>query len=184
MSTKPLPIYSLPLFPLHCVLFPQFPVQLQIFEPRYHAMIEECLRNNRSFGVVLIRAGEEAGRPATPHDVGCVARILDTRRMPDGRLHVIAAGERRFRLLDYAEADEPYLVGQVEAVEDEPIPSRSLPGRTRTAKDLFVRYITVLAEIVAERSHIELPDLALPEDPAELSFCIGAVAHMALPDKQ
>src|SRR5579871_1485068 len=121
-------IYSLPLFPLHTVLFPQFTLQLHIFEARYKAMISSCIERNAPFGVVLIREGQETGPVAVPHDVGCMARILDFKQLEDGRLHLLAVGERRFRLLEYRETELAYLVGQVETLEDiPPVPEAASP---------------------------------------------------------
>ena len=52
---------ELALFPLNTVLFPGGPLPLRIFEPRYVDMVRECLREQRGFGVVLIRAGARSG---------------------------------------------------------------------------------------------------------------------------
>ncbi len=51
--------YELPLFPLNTVLFPGQTLPLHIFEPRYRQMIADCLQADRTFGVVLIRDGED-----------------------------------------------------------------------------------------------------------------------------
>ncbi len=39
-------MYELPLFPLNTVLFPNMPLSLHIFEPRYKLMIEQCLAHD------------------------------------------------------------------------------------------------------------------------------------------
>src|ERR1700722_11610730 len=43
---------ELPLFPLHTVLLPGGPLQLQIFEPRYVDMVGRCMRTGTAVGVV------------------------------------------------------------------------------------------------------------------------------------
>jgi Lon protease-like protein len=88
-----------PLFPLHTVLFPGGPLPLRIFEPRYLAMVAECLRADREFGVVLITKGGETGEAAAGHEIGCLARIIDWDQGDDGLLAVRALGTRRFRVL-------------------------------------------------------------------------------------
>ena len=108
-------MYDLSLFPLETVLFPGTPVQLHIFEPRYRAMIQLCLDENRPFGVALIRQGLEVGGPAEPYRVGCTARIVDVERLPDGKMNLTALGDERFRILKLRH-DQPFLVGQVEAL--------------------------------------------------------------------
>ncbi len=180
MSTDLPKIYSLPLFPLHYVLFPQFPLRLHVFEERYKAMIAACIERSEPFGVVLIRAGQEVGPPAIPHDVGCVARIMEVQRLADGQMDLIAAGESRFRLLEYAQADLPYLIGRVEALEDTPESRSALDPQTQALTELFLHYLALLAE----RAHLPLPEIPLPEDPTQLAFCIASVVQISTQDKQ
>lgn len=181
MSSASTPrIYSLPLFPLHYVLFPQFPLQLHIFEARYKAMIDRCVENNEPFGVVLIRNGDEVGAPAQPHDVGCSARILAIKKLDDGRMNLIAAGEERFRLLDYVVTDPAYLIGRVEDVVDDPLPATQVGALVEELTSLFLRYLGLLAE----RAELALPDLDLPDDPVLLAFCIASVSQISPLDKQ
>ena len=73
-------LQNIPLFPLGTVLFPKQYLPLHIFEDRYKQMIGECLRDQSQFGVVLIRAGREAGGPAIPFETGTTARIVDMER--------------------------------------------------------------------------------------------------------
>jgi len=91
-------IDELPLFPLHTVLFPDGRLALRIFEQRYLEMAKACLKHGSPFGVCLIRDGAEVGAPATPSEVGTLARIA-TWDMPQlGLLQVTARGEQRFRI--------------------------------------------------------------------------------------
>jgi Lon protease-like protein len=89
---------ELPLFPLNTVLFPRGPLALRIFEPRYIDMVRTCMREGSPFGVVLIRAGQEAGAVSSAADVGTSAVIMDFTQMPDGLLGIICAGEQKFRV--------------------------------------------------------------------------------------
>lgn len=181
MSAKQMPeIYTLPLFPLHTVLFPQFPLKLHIFEDRYKAMVAGCIARKEPFGVLLIRAGEEVGQPAVPFEVGCLAHILSVERLPNGEMLLLVAGESRFRVLEYAPAELPYLVGRVETLEDASVRKELTAELAAEARSCFVRYL----ETVAARAGSSLPELELPEDPAMLSFCIGAIAMVGNREKQ
>jgi uncharacterized protein len=91
---------DLPLFPLNTVLFPGGRLPLRIFEQRYMDMAKACLRQGAPFGVCLIREGKEVGAPATPVEVGCLARIGAWDMPQLGLLHVTALGEQRFRILE------------------------------------------------------------------------------------
>ncbi len=90
---------DVPLFPLNTVLFPGGRLPLRIFESRYMDMAKVCLRDGSPFGVCLIRDGAEVGSPATPVEVGCLARIGAWDMPQLGLLHVTAHGEQRFRIL-------------------------------------------------------------------------------------
>jgi len=76
---------TIPLFPLHTVLFPGGVLPLRIFEPRYLDMVSECMRHNSGFGVCLIREGKEVGAAAQTYDVGTLVRISYFDRRHDGR---------------------------------------------------------------------------------------------------
>lgn len=90
---------QLPLFPLDTLLFPGCPLDLQIFEPRYLAMLSRCLKQGTGFGVVVILEGQEVGAaPGRCAAIGCEARIVDWQQRPNGLLGIRVEGGRRFRV--------------------------------------------------------------------------------------
>ena len=89
---------DLPLFPLNSVLFPGGRLPLRIFEQRYMDMAKACLKDGSPFGVCLILEGREVGEPATPAEVGTLARITSWDMPQLGVLQVLAVGGQRFRL--------------------------------------------------------------------------------------
>lgn len=109
---------QVPLFPLNTVLFPGGPLPLRIFEPRYLGLVSQCLKNDKPFGVLLIRDGGETG-PATTYDVGTLARITDWYQGSDGLLGITALGEQRFRLIDSVRQDDGLNIGDVEILDNE-----------------------------------------------------------------
>lgn len=111
---------QVPLFPLNVVLFPGGPLPLRIFESRYIDMVSERMQSEGPFGVLLIRDGQEAGGPASMHDIGTLARITDFYQGSDGLLGVTAIGEQRFRLLAAERAADGLNVGTIELLENEP----------------------------------------------------------------
>jgi Lon protease-like protein len=120
---------EIPLFPLQSVLFPDGPLPLRIFEPRYVDLIGRCLRSQSGFGVVLIHEGGEVGKVAALADVGTHARIEDFNPLPDGLLGIFCRGGRRFRLLQRRQADDGLHVGTVEwlSTTDAPLPPQFAP---------------------------------------------------------
>jgi Lon protease-like protein len=116
---------EIPLFPLGTVLFPGGPLQLRIFETRYIDLVRRSLRDGTGFGVVLIREGVEAGGPAITYEVGTYARIVDFSAQPDGLLGILAAGERRFRILAARRARDGLNLADVAWVDE--LPAQTLP---------------------------------------------------------
>ncbi|HWW19409.1 MAG TPA: LON peptidase substrate-binding domain-containing protein [Steroidobacteraceae bacterium] len=86
------------LFPLGTVLVPGGLLPLRIFEARYVDMVSRCMRQNETFGVVLIKEGTETGRVAQTAAVGTTARIIDFQTLEDGLLGLLCRGETRFRI--------------------------------------------------------------------------------------
>jgi Lon protease-like protein len=105
------------LFPLELVLFPETPLPLHIFEPRYKELISECLQQKQPFGIIRVLPGEKVNRLA---EFGCTAEIIDVlRTYPDGRMDILTAGRRRFELMEINE-DRDFIRGQVDFFADDP----------------------------------------------------------------
>ncbi len=90
---------TIPLFPLHAVLFPGGTLPLRIFEPRYLDMISSCMKTNSGFGVCLIRDGSEVGKAADTHNTGTLTEICYFNKQPDGLLGITACGQQRFDII-------------------------------------------------------------------------------------
>lgn len=131
----------IPLFPLHSVLFPGGPLALRIFEPRYLDMVSRCMREERGFGICLIRDGDEVGEAAQPYEVGTLSRISYFNRRPDGLLGITAQGEQRFRILTSEEQSNRLLIAEVELLPQ--VVSLALP-------DQYQRMERLLRSIIEE----------------------------------
>jgi Lon protease-like protein len=91
----------IPVFPLPgALLLPRGQMPLNIFEPRYLAMIDDCLRDgHRLIGMIqpdVTHAGS-AEKPAL-FTVGCVGRITQLAESGDGRYLIELTGVARFRI--------------------------------------------------------------------------------------
>ena len=118
---------ELPLFPLHTVLLPGGPLQLQVFEPRYLDMVGRCMRSGTAFGVVRILHGSEAGAVSETALTGTSARIVDVHPLSNGLLGLLCLGERVFRLEGREHQADGLAVGQVSWRP--PHPPASVPSR-------------------------------------------------------
>jgi hypothetical protein len=138
-----------PLFPLHSVLFPQGPLPLRVFEPRYLEMVSECLRSDGRFGVCLIESGDEVGPAPKPYDIGTLARIVDWQRLPDGLLGITALGETRFRILERRVRPNQLLEAEVELLPEPP--PTALPAEYLPMADFLRQMLKHIAHLFAHR---------------------------------
>lgn len=222
---------ALPLFPLNSVLFPGLVLPLNIFEPRYRALMRDLLAvpedEPRRFGVVAIRDGREAaptavGLPedvsppgtdpaagfgpepmASFHTVGCVADATTIRRRvsspgPAGEgedggdeeggdagdaddsagYEALATGTSRFRLLS-VDASGPYLMGEVEELEEE-----EGEGAGALASGVLRAFRTYQKRLAGARERTLAAGQELPDDPAVVSYLVAAATVLDTPVKQ
>jgi hypothetical protein len=107
----------IPVFPLPgALLLPRGQMPLNIFEPRYLAMIDDALRSgHRLIGMIQpdpAHPGPDENKPAL-FDIGCVGRITQFAESGDGRYLIQLTGIARFRVEEELVADTPYRQCQV-----------------------------------------------------------------------
>ena len=110
---------TIPLFPLGTVLFPDGPLPLRVFEPRYLDMVSRCMKQGTEFGVVLLMSGSEIGEAETA-TIGTCARILDWYQGSDGILGITAVGTGRFILNASTRQADGLCLGDVSPIAVEP----------------------------------------------------------------
>jgi uncharacterized protein len=164
-----------PLFPLSAVLFPGGQLALRIFEPRYLAMVRDCTRDSRPFGVsLLLRSDSEDISSALA--VGTLARIVDFYTMPDGLLGIRAQGEQRFHVDQARTRDDGLLIGQVTLWPDEP--TQELPPEYSVLARLAQGLVENLVEGAPAPTKSEL------DDAAWISFRLAELLPFSLSEKQ
>jgi Lon protease-like protein len=85
-------------FPLEgALLLPGGELPLNIFEPRYLAMVEDALGAGRMFG--MIQPESSRGRGSL-YRVGCLGRLNAFSETEDGRMIITLAGLARFAVLE------------------------------------------------------------------------------------
>jgi len=101
-------------------MLPGEDLPLRIFEPRYSALVDDCLAmDDPAFGVVLIEAGREVGGGDSRNDVGTLAHIAEVADFGDGRYRLNCVMAERIRVLEW-QPDNPYPRAAVEVWPDEP----------------------------------------------------------------
>jgi len=161
---------TIPLFPLNVVLFPQQPLPLHIFEPRYKAMVRDCLEADKDFGVLLVHQGQL-------YQNGTCARIENIlEKYDDGRMKILTLGKKRFRVKKVLEG-KPYLEGEVEFWDDDQAPSPAVQALFRQVHELLKDYAKLTGKI---------SDHTLVENftPYGFSFFLAEINMYTLPRQQ
>ncbi len=101
---------SIPIFPLPgALLLPRARLPLNIFEPRYLAMLDDTLKtDHRLIGMiqpVVMPEGRSSGRL---HRIGCAGRVTALQETEDGRYLITLTGVSRFRVGEVQEGFTPY----------------------------------------------------------------------------
>lgn len=114
----------MPVFPLGgALLLPRGQLPLNIFEPRYLAMVDAALSGSRLVGMLqpsseadLALQDDPAARPEL-YRVGCAGRITAYSECDDGRILITLTGICRFRTVEEVTSGEPYRSFRVDALD-------------------------------------------------------------------
>ncbi len=110
------------IFPLpNLVMFPHVVLPLHIFEPRYRQMTEDALAGDRLITMIQISSppkGKHWNEPVPLEAVGCLGRIIQYERLPDGRFNFLLLGRKRVRLNKEISTGKLYRTVEVEILED------------------------------------------------------------------
>jgi len=111
---------ELPLFPLRgAILLPRASLTLNVFEPRYLALVDHALAGDRLIGMVqpAVEAGEvesPGGKSFPLRRVGCAGRISSFTESEDGHAVITLAGVARFAVAGEIAGDMPFRMGRVD----------------------------------------------------------------------
>lgn len=110
-----------PVFPLAgALLLPRAHLPLNVFEPRYLAMVDDALAADRVIGIVQPRfdaPDETAGDGPALCGIGALGRIVSLQETGDGRYLIQLGGVCRFRILEEMAQDRPYRRCRISAEE-------------------------------------------------------------------
>ena len=99
---------TVPVFPLSgALLLPRGQMPLNIFEPRYMAMVDHAMQRDRLIGIV--QPNPDKGDTGQLYSVGCVGRITQLAETGDGRYHLTLTGIARFKIVNEAKTITPFM---------------------------------------------------------------------------
>ncbi len=191
---------SLPLFPLPLVLMPNAPLTLHVFEPRYRAMVADCLAQRSPFAVVLVQHSaahsadlvtmqqmrdylavfpdaDDEYPEYLPHLIATEAIIDEHVRFDDGRYGLQCRGGRRIQITGLTQR-MPYLIANARSMPD------TLSAATRAAafalRQMHARYWRAVQR--ASQQDIAVPELS--DDDVALSWQLAHLMHVDTARKQ
>jgi uncharacterized protein len=109
----------MPFFPLRrAILLPRAALPLNVFEPRYLAMLDDVMSGSRVLGIVQPASGDSgespAGKTAELRRVGCAGRVTAYQELDDGRLAIVLTGIARCTLEGEVAGPKPYRICTVD----------------------------------------------------------------------
>ena len=109
------------LFPLpDLVVFPHVVQPLHVFEPRYRALLDDAMRDDRLIAMALLQPGWESeyeGRPPIDSLV-CVGQVIARSELDDGRSNLLLLGRRRAHVVAELPPNRPFRQAEVELLAD------------------------------------------------------------------
>tara|TARA_B100001540_G_C15613873_1_gene554394 strand:- start:156 stop:797 length:642 start_codon:yes stop_codon:yes gene_type:complete len=98
---------TISVFPLsNFIIFPNTSVPLNIFEPRYIEMIDDCMKSDRIIGMVQPKKIKK--EIPDLYSVGCAGRITSFNETDDGRYLIVINGISRFKIINEINNGKPY----------------------------------------------------------------------------
>ncbi len=98
----------IPIFPLPgALMLPRARLPLHIFEPRYLAMVEDCMKTPERL-IGMIQPYDAPGAAGKLHTIGCAGRLSAFSETEDGRYMITLSGISRYRVMREVEGFTPY----------------------------------------------------------------------------
>ena len=95
------------IFPLsNAIFFPKTILPLNIFEDRYIQLINDCMKEERMFG--MIQPKSKKGLVPEVYEIGCLGKIISFNETTDKRFVISLSGIIRFRIIKEVNEDKLY----------------------------------------------------------------------------
>jgi len=95
---------TIPVFPLSGIIFfPKTNLPLNIFEPRYLSLVNDCFKSNKFMGMIQSKKNS-----SDVYSIGCLGKITEHKKAKDGRLLINLTGISRFEIKSEINNDKIY----------------------------------------------------------------------------
>jgi len=143
--------YTLPLFPISSVVFPDGLLTLKIFEARYLDMVRACMRNNTDFGVVTLYPESQLNLQAKDHltpkfpfaTIGTTFKIEDADVSCLGLINISCRGKHKFEIKSTRQQSDGLWLAEVEEISEVNI---QIPDDLQTTRKHLQKIISSLSD--------------------------------------
>jgi Lon protease-like protein len=176
---------TIPVFPLTGVLLlPRGQLPLNVFEPRYLAMVDATLGDGRIIGMIQPSEPEEKTLKPALSQVGCAGRLTSYREAEDGRYLITLTGICRFKVAEELAVDTPFrqvradfapFASDLAASEDSDFPRDRLIGALKAylmRRDLKADWQSVMS--APAETLVNALSMLCPFEPAEKQALLEA----------
>ena len=173
--------YLKPLLPLRdIVIFPSMVVPLFVGREKSIKALQEVMKTDKSI-VLVTQKNSEVDDPLSKdlYQYGCLSKVLQLLKLPDGTVKVLVEGEKRIRILKHNESTTNYLTCEVEIVEDQNLSKDLEPLATGLIKK-FDR-LQVLSKKELNDGSNNLNNL---KDPSQIANNISSNLNIQIFEKQ
>ena len=147
------------LFPLNIVAFPGEAVNLHIFEPRYKALVQDCLKDNTTFGIPSYVLNKiELG---TEVEITEVVKVYD-----DGRMDIKTRATQVFQVYDFWNpwGELEYAGGKIDYL---------IPGNDLADPGLLYQFKEMSARLFGWLGEDDVPDISTINSVFKIGHKIG-----------
>lgn len=171
----------IPILPLRgMVVYPYTAVPLTIGQPRSIRLVDEALAEARFIGLLTSKNSEiETPGPQDLYQIGTVATIHRTFRLPDGTIRLLVQGLARFRVEEFAQL-EPYLKAKITLIPETMDEGLEIEALARNARSQF-EHVAELTTSIPEELVVSVVNL---EDPLTTVYTIANFQRIPVEEAQ
>jgi len=173
--------YLKPLLPLRdIVIFPSMVIPLFVGREKSIKALQEVMKSDKSI-VLVTQKNSEIDDPTSKDlfQYGCLSKVLQLLKLPDGTVKVLVEGEKRVKVLKHNESTSDFLTCEVEIIEDQNM-SKDLELFASSLIKKFER-LQVLSKKDLNDSSSNLKNL---KDPSQIANNISSNLNIQIFEKQ
>jgi len=173
--------YLKPLLPLRdIVIFPSMVIPLFVGREKSIKALQEVMKTDKSI-VLVTQKNSEVDDPSSSdlYQYGCLSKVLQLLKLPDGTVKVLVEGEKRIKILNHKENSENFLTCEIEIVDDQNVSKELEPLALGLVKK-FDRLQVLIKKDLNEGSN----NLKNLKDPSQIANNISSNLNIQIFEKQ